>query len=584
MSGRLPYPVARPTYFPADWCPVGHVDVNGISYYLPDGRCLLSDVAFRVSDGAKVALVGANGAGKTTLLRLVAGDIDPHEGSIGRSGGLGVMRQFVGSVRDDSTVRDLLVSVAPPAVRRAAEGLEAAELAMMESDDEKIQMRYAQALSDWADAGGYDAEVLWDTCTVAALGVPFEKAQWREVRTLSGGEQKRVVLEALLRGPDEVLMLDEPDNYLDVPGKQWLEEALRESPKTVLFVSHDRELLARSATRIVTVELGAGGNTVWSHGSGFTSYHDARRDRFARLEELRLRWDEEHAKIKALVLMYKQKAAYNDGLASRYQAAKTRLRMFEEAGPPQAIPLSQDVTMRLRGARTGKRAVVCKAVELTGLMKPFDLEVWYGDRVAVLGSNGSGKSHFLRLLALGGSDPDIEHQPVDDTEIAAMTPVAHTGRARLGARVRPGWFAQTHEHPELLGRTLLDILWRGDAHRGGLGREEASRVLDRYELAGAAEQKFETLSGGQQARLQILMLELSGATLLLLDEPTDNLDLVSAEALEEGLAAFDGTVLAVTHDRWFARGFDRFLVFGSDGAVYESDEPVWDEGRVQRVR
>ena len=558
--------------------------MNGISYYLPDGRCLLSDVAFRVGDGAKVALVGANGAGKTTLLRLVAGDIDPHEGSIGRSGGLGVMRQFVGSVRDDSTVRDLLVSVAPPAVRRAAEGLEAAELAMMESDDEKIQMRYAQALSDWADAGGYDAEVLWDTCTVAALGVPFEKAQWREVRTLSGGEQKRVVLEALFRGRDEVLMLDEPDNYLDVPGKQWLEEALRESPKTVLFVSHDRELLARSATRIVTVELGAGGNTVWSHGSGFTSYHDARRDRFARLEELRLRWDEEHAKIKALVLMYKQKAAYNDGLASRYQAAKTRLRMFEEAGPPQAIPLSQDVTMRLRGARTGKRAVVCKAVELTGLMKPFDLEVWYGDRVAVLGSNGSGKSHFLRLLALGGSDPDIEHQPVDDTEIAAMTPVAHTGRARLGARVRPGWFAQTHEHPELLGRTLLDILWRGDAHRGGLGREEASRVLDRYELAGAAEQKFETLSGGQQARLQILMLELSGATLLLLDEPTDNLDLVSAEALEEGLAAFDGTVLAVTHDRWFARGFDRFLVFGSDGAVYESDEPVWDEGRVQRVR
>ena len=225
---------------------MGHVDLNGISYYLPDGRCLLSDVSFRVGDGAKVALVGANGAGKTTLLRLVAGDLDPHEGSIGRSGGLGVMRQFVGtatsgtsvraetepahglgSVREGSTVRDLLVSVAPPGVRRAAGALEAAELAMMERDDEKTQMRYAQALADWADAGGYEAEVLWDTCTVAAIGIPFEQAQWREVRTLSGGEQKRVVLEALLRGPDEVLMLDEPDNYLDVPGKRWLEDALR---------------------------------------------------------------------------------------------------------------------------------------------------------------------------------------------------------------------------------------------------------------------------------------------------------------------------------------------------------------------
>jgi len=560
---------------------VGHVDVNGVGFFLPDGRQLLRDIAFRVGDGAKVALVGANGAGKTTLLKIIAGDLDAHEGSVGRSGGLGVMRQFVGSVRDTSTVRDLLASVAPPRVRAAATALEASELAMMEHDDEKTQLRYAQALSDWADAGGYEAEVLWDTCTVAALGVPFEKAQWREVRTLSGGEQKRLVLEALLRGPDEVLMLDEPDNYLDVPAKRWLEQSLRESPKTVLFVSHDRELLSHTATRVVTVELGAAGNTAWTHGGGFATYHEARRDRFSRLEELRRRWDEDRAKLKALVLMYKQKAAYNDGMASRYQAAQTRLRMFEEAGPPEAIPLEQNVKMRLRGSRTGKRAIVCTDLELTGLMKPFDLEVWYGDRVAVLGSNGSGKSHFLRLLAVGGSDPDIEHRPVEDFVI---TPVAHTGRARLGARVRPGWFAQTHEHPELIGRTLLDILWRGDERRAGMGREEASRALDRYELAHAAEQPFESLSGGQQARLQILLLELSGATMLLLDEPTDNLDLVSAEALEEGLEAFDGTVVAVTHDRWFARGFDRFLVFGADGSVYESDEPVWDEGRVERAR
>ncbi|MEP6762224.1 MAG: ATP-binding cassette domain-containing protein, partial [Sporichthyaceae bacterium] len=546
-----------------------------------DGRVLLSDVTFRVGDGAKVALVGANGAGKTTLLRVVSGDIDAHEGAVTRSGGLGVMRQFVGSVRDESTVRDLLVSVASAAVRAAAAALDNAERAMMERDDEPTQLRYAQALADWADAGGYDAEVLWDTCTVAAIGVPFERAQWREVRTLSGGEQKRLVLEALLRGPDQVLLLDEPDNYLDVLTKRWLEEQLRDSPKTVLYVSHDRELLARTATRVVTVELGAAGNTVWTHGGGFATYHQARRDRFSRLEELLRRWDEEHQKLRELMLMYKQKAAYNSKMAGRYQAAVTRLRMFEEAGPPQAVPLQQDVTMRLRGARTGKRAVVCQNVELTGLMKPFDLEVWFGDRVAVLGSNGSGKSHFLRLLAAGGSDPDVEHRPVDDVPIG---PVSHTGSARLGARVRPGWFAQTHEHPELVGRTLLDILWRGDAHRAGMGREEASRALDRYELAHAAEQKFETLSGGQQARLQILLLELSGATLLLLDEPTDNLDLVSAEALEEGLEAFAGTVLAVTHDRWFARGFDRFLVFGADGRVYESDEPIWDEGRVERVR
>jgi ATPase subunit of ABC transporter with duplicated ATPase domains len=224
---------------------------------------------------------------------------------------------------------------------------------------------------------------------------------------------------------------------------------------------------------------------------------------------------------------------------------------------------------------------VCESLELSGLMKPFDLAVWYGERVAVLGSNGSGKSHFLRLLAAGGSDPDVEHRPVGDRAVEA---VRHEGRARLGARVRPGWFVQTHEHPELVGRTLLEILHRGDNHRQGMPREEASRALDRYELAAAAEQRFESLSGGQQARLQILLLELSGATLLLLDEPTDNLDVQSAEALEEGLERFDGTVLAVTHDRWFARGFDRFLVFGADGSVYESDTAVWDETRVARPR
>ncbi len=561
----------------------------GVRYELPDGRVLLDDVSFRVGEGAKVALVGANGAGKTTLLRIVTGELTPHAGAVTRSGGLGVMRQAVGAgLGDDPTVADLLLSVSPPRIRAAAAEVDRCELALMDADDEAAQMAYAHALSEFADAGGYDVEVTWDVCTMAALSLPYDRAKYRTLGTLSGGEQKRLVLEFLLRGPDEVLLLDEPDNYLDVPGKVWLEGRIRESDKTILYISHDRQLLDNTATRVVTVELARGGhsagNTVWTHPGGFASYHEARRDRFLRFEELRRRWDEEHAKLKQLVLHYKIKSEYNDGMASQYRAAQTRLRKFEEAGPPTEQPREQQVTMRLQGGRTGKRAVVCEGLELTGLMKPFDLEVWYGERVAVLGSNGSGKSHFLRLLAAGGSDPDVEHRPVGDVEIK---PVAHTGTAKLGARVRPGWFVQTHEHPELVGRTLLDILHRGDGSphgRSGMGREQAARVLDRYELAHAGEQRFESLSGGQQARFQILLLELSGATLLLLDEPTDNLDVQSAEALEDGLRAFEGTVLAVTHDRWFARGFDRFLVYGADGAVYESDGPVWDEGRVERVR
>ncbi|QHY97591.1 putative ABC transporter ATP-binding protein YheS [Streptomyces sp. S4.7] len=540
---------------------MGHLEAAHLEYYLPDGRVLLGDASFRVGEGAVVALVGANGAGKTTLLRLMAGDLQPHGGTVTVSGGLGVMEQFVGSVRDERTVRDLLVSVAQPRIREAARAVDTAETAIMERDDEAAQMSYAQALSDWAEARGYEAETLWDICTVAALGVPYEKAQWRALKTLSGGEQKRLVLEALLRGPDEVLLLDEPDNYLDVPGKRWLEERLKETRKTVLFVSHDRELLARTAQRIVSVEPSPAGSDVWVHGGGFGTYHEARKERFARFEELKRRWDEEHARLKALVHRLRQQAAISPDMASRYHAMQTRFKKFEDAGAPPEPPREQEIRMRLKGGRTGVRAVTCENLELTGLMKPFSLEIYYGERIGVLGSNGSGKSHFLRLLA---GDPTV----------------AHTGEWRLGARVVAGHFAQTHAHPELLGRSLVDILWTEHAKdRGG-----AMSVLRRYELERQGDQPFDKLSGGQQARFQILLLELRGTTALLLDEPTDNLDLESAEALQDGLEAYEGTVLAVTHDRWFAKTFDRYLVFGSDGVVRQSPKPVWDERRVVRAR
>ena len=208
--------------------------------------------------------------------------------------------------------------------------------------------------------------------------------------------------------------------------------------------------------------------------------------------------------------------------------------------------------MRLRGGRTGKRAVMCENLVLTGNTNSFGTEIWFDDRVAILGANGSGKSSFLRLLA--GEE------------------VPHEGRARLGARVVPGFFRQTHARPDLAGRTPVEILMTEHA----LLINEAMSALSRYELQSCARQPFGTLSGGQQARLQILLLELAGSTLLLLDEPTDNLDVESAEALEEGLDAFAGTVLAVTHDRWFARSFERFLIFTPDGNVREATEPAWD--------
>ena len=532
---------------------VGHIDVNAVEYSLSDGRVLLSDVSFRVGDGAKVALIGANGSGKTTLIRMICGDISPDSGQVAISGGLGVMRQFIGSVRDESTVRDLLVSVAPKRIQDAALRVKTTEELMNTRNTEKDQMAYAQAIIDWGDAGGYDFEVIWDVCCTEALGKSFDDVAERKVNTLSGGEQKKVVLRALLEGPDEVLLLDEPDNYLDVPSKRWLEEVITGTKKTVLFVSHDRELLDNVANRIVTLEQGVSGNTTWVHGGKFSTWHEARVARNKRFAELLLRWQQEHQRLKDLVRTLQVQAASSPDMANKYHAMQTRLRKFEEAGAPEAPPIEQDVKVGLRGGRTGLRALTFENLSLDNLTEPFDFEVFFGDRVAVLGKNGTGKSHFLRMISGDKS-------------------VKYTGDWKLGARVEVGYFAQTHAHPEFESKTLLEILWQ--EHSLQLG--PAKSVLRKYEIDGQAEQKFSSLSGGQQARFQVLLLELMGSTALLLDEPTDNLDLASAESLEAALNRYEGTVMAVTHDRWFTRGFTRFLVFGANGRVYESPEPIFD--------
>ncbi|MBK5333714.1 MAG: ABC-F family ATP-binding cassette domain-containing protein [Ilumatobacteraceae bacterium] len=519
---------------------MGSIQVSHVGWRRPGGAELLRDINFSVGNGDRVALVGANGVGKSTLMRLIAGETAATSGTISIDGRLGVMRQLVGE--NEQTVRDLMVSLASQRLQDAAARLARAEAAA--ADD---PMRYATALAEWGDAGGYDAEVFWDACCTKAIGEPFAELERRPLSTFSGGEQKRLALEALLRSDYDVLLLDEPDNFLDVPGKRWLEAELRASRKTMLFVSHDRELLAATATKIVTVEASG----AWTHGSGFAGYHEARQARLENREHALALYEDERKKLEDLVVEMRRRAKISETFAPRLKAAESRLRQFLERSEAPELVREQRIDMRLGGARTGKRALAVRHLELHGLTDPFELELWYGERVAVLGGNGAGKSHFLRVL--GGDDS-----------------ISHSGEVRLGAGVVPGLFNQTHEHPEWNGRTLLQILHDNDVVRG-----PAMGMLRRYEMQGCADQIFNTLSGGQQARFQILLLELSGATLLLLDEPTDNLDLVSAEALEAGLAEFQGTVIAVTHDRWFLRGFDRFVVFNEDCAVSDHlDRPA----------
>jgi len=520
---------------------VASIELADVSYALPGGWTLFEGVSFRVPDGEHAALVGANGIGKTTLLRLIAGEERPTSGAIGVDGRVGLMRQFIGSADRPTTVRDFLLAYAERPVADAAAALRRTEERLAGGDvGERAQLAYAEALHRGEEAGGYAAEVRWDRAAHTAFGGGYPESAERPIETLSGGERKRLALEAILSGPFDVLLLDEPDNTLDVEGKAWLEEAIRSEPRTVLFVSHDRTVLDRAATRIVTLE----GRATWTHGGPFATYAAARDARLERLDERHRRYREERARLETFVKEMKRKAAYNSDFASTARSAEKRLARFEERETPPETPAVQDVRMRIDGGRTGKVAFRARGLAIAGVVAPFDAEVRFGERIGVIGPNGTGKSHFLRLLA--------------------GEPVPHEGEWSLGARVEPALFAQLHERPDVGDLPIGEVLLKK-----GLDRTRAMSTLRRYELDHLARHPFEVLSGGQQARFQILLMEIDSPTMLLLDEPTDNLDVASADALEEALARYEGTVIAVTHDRWFMRTMDRFLSFADDGSVEE---------------
>jgi ATPase subunit of ABC transporter with duplicated ATPase domains len=519
---------------------MGFLELTDVVFRLPGGWTLFEGVTFRVPEGAHTALIGANGIGKTTLLRMIAGEERASAGAIRVDGRVGLMRQFIGSNERPTTVREFLLAYSEPAVREAAARLQRAEERLAADTGERSQLAYAEALAGWESAGGYRAEVLWDRCAAEAFGGGYPASADRAIETLSGGERKRLALEIVLRSPFDVVLLDEPDNTLDIAGKEWLEERLVADPRTILFVSHDRTVLERTATQIVTLE----GRATWTHPGGFASYAEARDARVERLDERHRRYEDERQRLTDMVKEMKRKAAYNDGWASKARSAEHRLERFVEREHPPEKAEVQDVRMRVDGGRTGKVAFRARGLAIADIVAPFDAEVRFGERIGVIGPNGSGKSHFLRLLS--GEE------------------ISHAGEWMLGARVEPALFAQLHERPDIGDRPILDVLMKK-----GLERSKAHSALRRYELDRAAQNPFELLSGGQQARFQILLMEIDSPTMLLLDEPTDNLDVASADALEAALARYEGTVIAVTHDRWFMRVLDRFLFFDEDGTVRE---------------
>jgi len=527
---------------------MGFLELSDVAYALPGGWTLFEGVSFRVPEGEHAGLVGANGIGKSTLLRLIVGDDRPNAGVIQTDGRVGLMRQFIGSEVRPTTVRTFLLAYADPRVAEAAIALGKAERWMHDHQGEESQMRYADALAHWGEVGGYEAEVLFDQCTHAAFGQGYPECAERRIETLSGGERKRLALEVILRSRFDTVLLDEPDNALDIEGKRWLEDTIAASPKTVLFVSHDRTVLDRAATRIVTLE----GRAAWTHHGRFSAYAAARDARVDRLDQDHRRYEAEHRRLSEMVKEMKRKSAYNDNWASKARSAQHRLDRFVETEKPPEKADVQNVRIRIEGGRTGKVALRISGLSIAGIVGPFGAEIWFGERIGVIGPNGTGKTHFMRLLA--GED------------------VAHEGEWKLGARVEPALFAQLHERADVADLPIVEVL-----RKRGMTMTESIAALRRYEIDQVGRNPFEILSGGQQARFQLLLMEVDSPTMLLLDEPTDNLDVASADALQEAVDRYQGTVIAVTHDRWFMRLMDRFLFFDEDGSVRELLESPYED-------
>jgi ATPase subunit of ABC transporter with duplicated ATPase domains len=517
---------------------VSSISVSELEYAPPGRDSLFFGVNFGVGPGEHAALVGPNGVGKSTILRILSGELEADEGELSVRGTVLTMTQDVGMSRPTDSLREMLIEVAPKELRLAGRRLTIAEKAMIDGSDDG--MKFAEALTEWGDLGGYELESKWDQAAARSVKTPIKDFSTRLVSELSGGERKRLVLDLLLSSGADVLLLDEPDNYLDIPTRLWLEDAIRSCKSTILMVSHDRTLLERVTTKIIAIE----GSGCWVHGESYATFATARALRQELLGDDLKRWNDEERRLFHHMKIMKQRAAQNFKNATKANAAETRWEKYVAAGPPPPPVPNQHIYVNLRGADAARRVVQLKEVGINDLFKPFTEEVHHGERLGLIGPNGTGKSHLLALLA------------------GTLAPVQ--GTVQFGPRTSIGVFTQINDRPDFHGRECFDIV------RDRIYEDEKSmKALARYGLRANARQDAQTLSGGQKARLEILCLELEGHNVLLLDEPTDNLDVDSSESLEKALDGFEGTVIAVSHDRTFLARLDRFIMITDDGEVYE---------------
>jgi ATP-binding cassette subfamily F protein 3 len=511
-------------------------------------KTIFSNLSWEIQHDQKIGLVGPNGAGKSSLFKLITGENTAEPGGIiARAKGIKVGYLPQQPEFDPSALAFQLALDGNPRVAEIER-----ELAEIESSlgtpsiyaNEKALStsleRHARTLAEYESLGG-DSYPNYVREMLLGLGLP-EADLAKPVGVLSGGQKKLIGLARLLLVRPDVLLLDEPDNHLDLPGKAYLEKLIIDYPYAVVLVSHDRYLLDAVVTHIVEIE---DGKLTTSSGS-YTDYIIEKQERLARAEELYQIQQRSIARMEMALKRYQQWVQVSDKFASRVRSMQTRLNKVKHLDQPELE--RRKMGLELSGWRGSNQVL-----ELVNVHKSFSRPVLqdvrfmirHGERVGLIGPNGSGKSVLLRLI-LGMETPDA-------------------GEIKIGPSIQIGYYAQEHETLDL-NKTLIDaVRWSGKMSEAG-----AVAFLLRYLFTyKQASEKICTLSGGERSRLQLALLVLSDANFLLLDEPTNNLDIASAEVLENALSDFIGTVLVISHDRYFLDRTVKRILALEDGRVKE---------------
>jgi len=523
------------------------IQVNGLVKSFEVGHNVLDGLTFQIDQGERVGLLGKNGAGKTTLFKILTGELDYDEGQVTIATGrrLGLISQ-IPVYPAGYTVEDVL-RTAFARLQTLAEEMRALESRMAEGDSDPSVLRRYGTLSEKFEAfGGYDTDVAVNKIA-AGLSISQEmRAQLFD--SLSGGEKTRVNLGRLILEDTDILLLDEPTNHLDLHATEWLEEYIRSFKGTVVTISHDRYFLDRIVTRVIEVLDGKA-----EFYSGNYSFYAVEKER--RYQERMKQYEKEQAKIQQLEKSAEQLRMWAfQGMDKTYRRAismeKRIERMRTTAKPTKAKKMDARFnTAEFHGDEVLALRNISKSYGDKHLFSGINLKVEGGERIALIGDNGTGKSTLIKMI-VGELYPD-------------------DGRIRTGPQVREAYLPQIvhFDHP---GWNLVENMM---AAKKGLSAQSARNRLAAYDFRGEDVLKpVSVLSGGEQSRLRLCMLMDDEINFLILDEPTNHLDIDSREWIEEAVEAYDGTLLFVSHDRYFINRFATRIWELADGTI--TDYPM----------